>query len=151
MLVLDEIKIPTKLEQLVAIKSYLSLVSVVEHIKSEQTEIEIEETKSKISIPVSALKMLGDILKAMGEGKSISIIPVSNEVTTQRAAEILGCSRPHFVKILEEGKIPFTKVGKHRRILLEDVLQFKASMKEEQKKHLIEMMNLDEEIGLYDS
>jgi excisionase family DNA binding protein len=151
MLVLDEIKIPTKLEQLVAIKSYLSLASVVETIRSEQTEIEIEETKSKISIPVSALKMLGDILKAMGEGKSISIIPVSHEVTTQRAAEILGCSRPHFVKILEEGKIPFTKIGKHRRILLEDVLQFKALMKEEQKKHLIEMMNLDEEIGLYDS
>lgn len=151
MLVLDEIKIPTKLEQLVAIKSYLSLVSVVEHIKSEQTEIEIEETKSRISIPVSALKMLGDILKAMGEGKSISIIPVSNEVTTQKAAEILGCSRPHFVKILEEGKIPFTKIGKHRRILLEDVLQFKELMKEEQKRHLIEMMNLDEEIGLYDS
>jgi excisionase family DNA binding protein len=144
-------KIPTKLEQLVAIKSYLSLASVVETIRSEQTEIEIEETKSKISIPVSALKMLGDILKAMGEGKSISIIPVSNEVTTQRAAEILGCSRPHFVKILEEGKIPFTKIGKHRRILLEDVLQFKELMKEEQKKHLIEMMNLDEEIGLYDS
>lgn len=151
MLVLDEIKIPTKLEQLVAIKSYLSLASVVETIRSEHTEIEIEETKSKISIPVSALKMLGDILKAMGEGKSISIIPVSHEVTTQRAAGILGCSRPHFVKILEEGKIPFTKIGKHRRILLEDVLQFKASMKEEQKKHLIEMMNLDEEIGLYDS
>lgn len=151
MLVLDEIKIPTKLEQLVALKSYLSLASVVETIRSEQTEIEIEETKSKISIPVSALKMLGDILKAMGEGKSISIIPVSNEVTTQRAAEILGCSRPHFVKILEEGKIPFTKIGKHRRILLEDVLQFKELMKEEQKKHLIEMMNLDEEIGLYDS
>ncbi|MDI9863743.1 helix-turn-helix domain-containing protein [Flectobacillus sp. DC10W] len=151
MLVLDEIKIPTKLEQLVALKSYLSLASVVETIRSEQTEIEIEETKSKISIPVSALKMLGDILKAMGEGKSISIIPVSNEVTTQRAAEILGCSRPHFVKILEEGKIPFTKIGKHRRILLEDVLQFKELMKEEQKKHLIEMMNLDEAIGLYDS
>jgi CRP-like cAMP-binding protein len=110
MLVLDEIKIPTKLEQLVAIKSYLSLASVVETIRSEQTEIEIEETKSKISIPVSALKMLGDILKAMGEGKSISIIPVSNEVTTQRAAEILGCSRPHFVKILEEGKYLLLKL-----------------------------------------
>jgi excisionase family DNA binding protein len=77
--------------------------------------------------------MLGDILKAMGEGKSISIIPVSNEVTTQRAAEILGCSRPHFVKILEEGKIPFTKIGKHRRILLEDVLQFKELMKKSRK------------------
>jgi hypothetical protein len=47
MLVLDEMKIPTKLEQLVAIKSYLSLASVVEHIQSEQTEIAIEETKSK--------------------------------------------------------------------------------------------------------
>jgi hypothetical protein len=55
------------------------------------------------------------------------------------------------VKLLEEGKIEYTKVGKHRRIKYEDVIRYKQEMKEEQKKHLIDIMNADEELGLYDS
>lgn len=93
----------------------------------------------------------GDILKAMGQGKPISIVPVATEVTTQKAAEILGCSRPHLVRLLEEGKIAFTKVGKHRRIKFEDVIKYKEQMRGEQQQHIIDIMNFDEEMGLYDS
>lgn len=148
---LDSIKRPTKDEQKAAIKSYATLASALPQINTEATEIEIEETQDKIIIPSRALKLLGDILKAMSEGKPISIVPVATEVTTQKAAEILGCSRPHLVKLLEEGIIPFTKVGKHRRIMFDDMVKYKQVMKEEQKKHLIELMNADEETGLYDS
>lgn len=148
---LEQIKRPSKIEQKVAIESYSALAAVIEQLNSEQTEIEIEETKEKIIIPSRALKLLGDILKAMSEGKPISIVPIATEVTTQKAAEILGCSRPHLVKLLEEGKIEFTKVGKHRRLKFEDVFKYKQKMKDEQKKHIIDIMNFDEEIGLYDS
>lgn len=148
---IDHINRPSKIEQKVAIKSYAALVAALTHIKEAETEIEIEETQDKIVIPSRALQLLGDILKAMSEGKPISIVPVATEVTTQKAAEILGCSRPHLVKLLEEGEMEFVKVGKHRRIMFEDVVKFKQKMKEEQKKHLIDMMNQDEELGLYDS
>lgn len=147
----ENIKRPTKVEQKAAIKSYAALVAALSHIKEVETEIEIEETQDKIVIPSRALMLLGDILKAMSEGKPISVVPVATEVTTQKAAEILGCSRPHLVKLLEEGAIDFVKVGKHRRILFEDIMQYKQKMKEEQKKHIIDMMNQDEELGLYDS
>ena len=113
MQVLEQIKRPSKVEQKVASQSYNALASVIEQIRSEEPEIEIEETNDKIKIPLSALRLLGDILKAMSEGKLISIVPIATEVTTQAAAEFLGCSRPHLVKLLEEGKIEFTKVGKH--------------------------------------
>lgn len=148
---LDEIKKPSKSEQKTAITSYSALTSVLKHINTETTEVEIEETKEKIRIPLRALKLLADILKAMGQGKPISIVPVATEVTTQKASEILGCSRPHLVKLLEDGKIEYARVGKHRRIKLEDVLKYKAGMKERQKKHIIDIMNFDEEKGLYDS
>jgi excisionase family DNA binding protein len=142
---------PSKMEQKAAIKSYSTLLAALAHIKEEETEIEIEETQDKIVIPSRALQLLGDILKAMSEGKYISIVPIATEVTTQKAAEILSCSRPHLVKLLEDGQIDFVKVGKHRRIMFEDVLRYKQKMKEEQKKHIIDMMNQDEELGLYDS
>lgn len=147
----ENIRKPSKLDQKVALESYNALASVIEQLNSEQPEIEIEETSEKIKIPISALKLLSDILKAMGQGKLISIVPIAAEVTTQAAAEILGCSRPHLVKLLEEGKIVFTKVGKHRRIKFEDVLNYKKQMKKQQKHNIIEIMNFDEEIGLYDS
>lgn len=148
---LEEIRRPSKQEQKVAIESYSALASVIEQLHSDKAEIEIEETKDKIVIPIRALKLLGDILKAMSQGKPISIVPVATEVTTQKAAEILGCSRPYLVKLLEDGKIEFTKVGKHRRIMFEDILKYKKQMKEEQKKNIIDIMNFDEELGLYDS
>ena len=148
---LDSIQRPTKEEQKAAIKSYATLASALSQISTQETEIEIEETQDKIIIPSRALKLLGDILKSMSEGKPISIVPVATEVTTQKAAEILGCSRPHLVKLLEEGVIPFTKVGKHRRIMFDDMVQYKLKMKADQKKHLIDLMNADEETGLYDT
>ena len=151
MKVLEPIRKPSKEDQRVASESYSALASVIGQLNSKQPEIEIEETSEKIKIPLSALKLLGDILKAMSEGKLISIVPLATEVTTQAAAEFLGCSRPHLVKLLEEGKIDFTKVGKHRRIKFDDLLQYRNQMKDQQKKNIIEIMNADEETGLYDS
>ncbi len=147
----EEIQRPTKLEQTVAHTSYAALANALTRIQSDDTEIEIEETNDRIKVPYKALKLLSDILKAMGEGKPISIVPVATEVTTQKAAEILGCSRPHLVKLLEEGDIAYVKIGKHRRVRFEDVVKYKQNMKEQQKKHIIDMMGADEESGLYDS
>jgi|SRR6185312_839431 len=147
----EQIKRPSKEEQKAAIKSYKTLSGILEQISADETEIEIEETRDKIKVPSKALKLLGDILKSMGQGKPVSIVPIETEVTTQKAAEILGCSRPHLVKLLEDGVIAYAKVGKHRRIRLEDVLKYQKQMKENQKRQIIEIMNFDEEKGLYDS
>lgn len=144
-------KKPSKAEQEVALSSYSALASVVAQLQGDNPEIEIEETQERIKIPRSALKLLAEVLKAMGQGKPFSLVPVATEVTTQKAAEILGCSRPHLVKLLEKGTIPFTKVGKHRRLRFEDVLKYKQQMQQDRKQHLIDMMQNDEELGLYDS
>lgn len=142
---------PTKAEQKAAMQSHSALAAALAQIHNEATEIEIEETQDKIVVPSRALKLLQDILQAMSEGKPVSIVPVATEVTTQKAAELLGCSRPFLVKLLEDGEIPFTKIGKHRRIMFEDVVNYRKKMKDEQRKHLIEIMNADEEDGLYDT
>lgn len=148
---ITEHKRPSKEEQKTAMESYDALAATLEHIRSENPEIEIEETKEKIKIPVSALKLLAQILKVNGQGKPVSIVPVATEMTTQAAAELLGCSRPHVVKLLESGKIAFTKVGRHRRVKFEDVIAYKKNMKAKQEALLIEMMKADEKLGLYDT
>ncbi|MDZ7847011.1 MAG: helix-turn-helix domain-containing protein [Owenweeksia sp.] len=144
-----EIEKPSKEERRAALESYDALAATLAELKSENPEIEIEETEEKIRVPLKALKLLAEILKATSQGKMISVVPVATEMTTQAAAEMLGCSRPHLVKLLEEGRIPFTKVGKHRRIRYEDVATYKNRMKEKQKELIIEMMKSDEESGTY--
>lgn len=147
----QESKKPTKKERQVAMESYDALASAIEKLTEEDPEIEIEETRERIKIPLHALKLLAKILKATAEGKPVSIVPHATEMTTQAAAELLGCSRPHLVKLLETGVIPFTTIGRHRRVKFEDIGAHKKAMKEKQEKLLIEMMKSDEDAGLYDS
>jgi excisionase family DNA binding protein len=151
MLDIDEIKRPTKEEQEVALASYKSLAATLEGLRSKNAEIEIKVAGKKIRIPLSALKLLVKILKVTSQGKPISIVPLAAEMTTQSAAEALGCSRPHVIKLLESGAIPFTKVGRHRRIKFEDIITYKSKMKAERRNLLIKMMREDENDGLYDS
>lgn len=148
---IEDFKRPTKEEQKAAMESYDALVSTLENINSDYPEIEIEETNERIKIPLNALKLLVRILKETSQGKPISVVPIATEITTQAAAELLGCSRPHLVKLLEKGEIKFTKIGKHRRIKYQDVIEYKKKLKQEQRKLLVEIMKADEESGLYDS
>jgi excisionase family DNA binding protein len=148
---IEEIKRPSKLEQKTAMESYGALASMLEELQTENPEIEIEETSEKIRIPLNALKLLVKILEETSKGRLVSIVPIATEMTTQAAAELLGCSRPHLIKLLEKGEIQFTKIGKHRRIRYEDIAKYKKEMKARQKQLLIEIMKSDEESGLYDT
>lgn len=148
---IDEIKKPSKEEQQVALESYPALDAALSQISSPVAEIEIEETKERIKIPLQALRLLSKILRATAQGKPISIVPLAMEVTTQSAADFLGCSRPHLVKLLEEGVIPYTRVGRHRRVKFEDLQKYKKAVKASQRKLLIEMMKQDEDYMMYDS
>lgn len=148
---LIEINKPTKDEQKTAMQSYETLISSIGNLKALNPEIEIEETKERIKIPISVLKLLAKILEETGKGNPISIVPIATELTTQSVAEVLGCSRPHVVKLLEQGEIPYTKVGKHRRVKYEDVVRYRKELKNLQRKNIQRLMELDEESGLYDT
>jgi excisionase family DNA binding protein len=148
---IDHIKKPSKAEQVIAKDSFERIMGMLKDIKHNHPEIEIEETGEKIKIPLFALRILAKVLEVTGQGNPISIVPIAAEMTTQAAAEFLSCSRPHLIKLLEAGEIPFTKVGKHRRIKFEDVRDYKIRMKQKQKELLIKMMGADEDLGLYDT
>ena len=80
------------------------------------------EQEQPIELPAGAVAMLMDILEAMAAGRGMSIIPENAELTTVQAADILNVSRPFLIKLLVESALPYRKVGKHRRILMEDVM-----------------------------
>jgi excisionase family DNA binding protein len=101
--------------------------------------IRIQESGTDITIPRKALELLQFILSSMAQGKAVSLIPSDSEVTTQQAADMLNVSRPHLVKLLEQGVLPFKKVGSHRRILLEDLLAYEARQAQ-QREHQLQLL-----------
>ena len=78
----------------------------------------------------SALDLLRKLLAEMAQGNAVTVVPVHAEVTTQEAADMLNVSRPHLVKLLKEEKIPYTMVGSHRRIRLQDLLAYRKHQDE---------------------
>lgn len=79
-----------------------------------------------IAIPESVFYVLEPVAEVMARGDSVTVVPVGQELTTQQAADLLNVSRQYLVRLLDEGRMAYTKTGKHRRLRIEDVLAFQG-------------------------
>lgn len=108
-------------------------------------------TGESIALPESVFYVLERVAEVMARGDSITVVPVGREVTTQQAADLLNVSRQYLVRLLDEGRIAFRKTGKHRRLRIEDVLQFKETRDKDRRAGLRELSRMTQELGGYDS
>ena len=80
------------------------------------------------------------ILEAIAAGRGVAVIPENTELTTLQAAEVLSVSRPFLIKLLEEKKIPYRKVGRHRRIRIEDIIAYQSSSEQNSEAALSQLV-----------
>jgi excisionase family DNA binding protein len=104
----------------------------------------------KISLPGAIVGLLDEILKNIEAGETVSIVPAHQQLTTQRAADLLGVSRPFMVQLLEEGALSFHMVGSHRRVYLKDLLTYKKRRDEERHDAVNRMARMEMKAGTYD-
>lgn len=85
-----------------------------------------------VELPEEVYQVLRRVVEAMQSGLSVTISPTSQTLTTQQAADLLGISRPTLIKVLNDGKLPYTRAGSHRRIALTDVLDYREKRRQDQ-------------------
>lgn len=116
--------------------------------KGPTARLRVIDGNGEIEVPVSALRMLVDILAHMAEGQAISIVPTQAELTTQEAADFLGVSRPHLVSLVERGELPHHKVGTHRRIYFRDLMVYREQRMARSRAALDALAEQAQKLGL---
>jgi excisionase family DNA binding protein len=114
------------------------------------TPVLVSTDGGKVELPDAVFRLLKDIVRNMQLGRAIVLIPENQQLTTQRAADLLGVSRPHLIKLLEAGELPYHKAGSHRRIYLRDFVAYQKRRDAERKSALDRIAKEAYEAGLYD-
>lgn len=142
--------LPLEKEVEAAVQGQRELASLLS-TKFETQRIDIFDKEDKphtLVLPTSALRLLVDILGELAIGNAVKVVPVHAELTSQEAADLLNVSRPHLVKMLEEGAIPFTKTGRHWRIRFSDLMAFKQRRAEESQRAMEALAKQAQELGM---
>ena len=124
------------------------LKTTIEEEEPSRLNVKIGEDEVDMPLPRDLMTVILEILTEVAQGHSVSVGSEEEELTTSEAAELLGVSRPHLVKLLEEGEIPFRKVGTHRRVRREDVLKYKRRQRKEAEKAMQNLADQAQELGL---
>lgn len=141
----DIVKIPINPVDAAAIKKLEQI------LESSDTQPRLTGSNGEIVLPEPIYQALCEIVRAMAEGKSISLSPIERELSTKEAAIMLNVSRPYLVeKLLKTGKIPHFNVGTHRRILLQDLTAYKEKRDQERRHKMEEFTQFLQDEGFYD-
>ncbi|AYM79138.1 helix-turn-helix domain-containing protein [Janthinobacterium agaricidamnosum] len=129
------------------------LVSALDHSRAVQIAV-LEEGAQDLGdapllrLPPNVLRLFADVLGTLAQGKAVTVMPKEHDVTTQEAAMYLNMSRAYLVRLLEAGKIPHHKVGTHRRLRFEDVVQYKDERKRRSQQALQALADQAQELEL---
>lgn len=102
-----------------------------------------------IELPPTSLRLIGQLLGLMSEGRPFALMPEKQELTTVEAANFLNVSRPFVIKEIDAGRIPHRMVGSHRRVLLSDLIEYSGSMHAGSDVALENLSKLSGELGDY--
>ena len=110
--------------------------------------IKLQGNKELLELPVHTSSLLLKLFSYIAAGQALTVLASDSELTTKQAADILKVSRPFLIKLLEEGQIPFRKVGSHRRVLLKDVVKYREKMQEIREESLQFLAQEAQELNL---
>lgn len=116
--------------------------------QGDTAQLCVHDGGDRFLLPMSAMKLLAEILNQMAQGNAFALMPVGYMLTTQQAADLMNMSRPYLVKLLEQGEIPFTKAGRHRRVKHEDLVAYMQKIDVESNEAMVALANQAQELNM---
>ena len=107
--------------------------------------IEEAKTPAEITLTPAMSHLLMELLRHIGRGDAVTVVPLSQMLSTQQAADILNVSRPFLISLLDRGDIEHTLVGRHRRIKAEHLFAYKRNRDTTRSKALSDLAAMDAE------
>lgn len=104
------------------------------------------QTASGESLPPEINNVIATVLRAIEKNLPISISTLPREITTTTAASMLGITRPTLMKHIRNGRISAHMVGSHHRLLSSEVLAFREELKEQKRRAVFELLDLENEL-----
>jgi excisionase family DNA binding protein len=102
----------------------------------------------RLAIPDGLRRVLARVAHEMARGNGVVVVPVHHELTTHEAAALLHVSRPHLIRMLDDGRLPYRRVGAHRRIRFDDVTAYRAREEARREALLTRIARESQELGL---
>jgi excisionase family DNA binding protein len=129
-----------------------TIASIEEYLESKRGRAArlVGPSKASVPIPSSLRRVLIAAARQLADGNGVSIMPVTAEVTTQQAADLLNVSRPFVIGLLDKGEIPFHRVGTHRRIRLKDLLAYRRRRDSSRHAVIDRLATEAQELGIYE-
>ena len=106
------------------------------------------DNQSILKLPPKVLRLFAEALGALAHGKAVTLMPKELDLTTQEAAMFLNVSRPYLIRLLEQGRIPFHKVGTHRRIRFDEIVKYREARDISSQEALRELVEQAQELGM---
>ena len=104
-----------------------------------------------VEVPESMFQVLLQVAAAMKAGLAVTVAPHHLTLSTQEAADLLRISRTTLVRLLETGVIPFEKPSRHRKVRLDDLLEYRERQRSQAELAFADMVADAERLGLYDA
>lgn len=126
----------------------LRALAAIKRRSPRAVKVRVGEAPNEVALPREAFDLLLTILGEMADGNAVTVVPVTAELTTQQAADVLQVSRPFLIQLLDAGKIPFRLVGTHRRVLARDVFRYRDEARAASESAMDELAAISQKHGL---
>jgi excisionase family DNA binding protein len=141
-------RLPSADEKAIAnqLRRILAARGTDEGVKIRVRDPDAPKRTAEITLTPGLADLMLELLRHIGKGDAVTLVPVSQMLTTQQAADVLNVSRPFLISLLEKGAIPYELVGRHRRIKAEKLFAYKDERDQRRSQALSQLAASDADL-----
>ena len=106
-----------------------------------------DDNGAQVALSASLCELITDVLGHVSRGEMVTVVSTGALLSTQEAADLLNVSRPFLVGLLKNGDIDYVTVGTHRRVKLNDLMEYKRNRDVQRKEALQVISDLGQEMS----